>query len=73
MAGSPEPKYKRGKQNRETKGKTPEKYRAQNDINLHISEARKGKKGTFWGSERKQEVAQQPDDKEVGGWHSATR
>jgi len=58
----------------ESKGKAPEKYRTQNDINLHISEARKRKlERGFWGSGRKQEVAQQPGDKEVGGRQPATR
>jgi len=58
----------------ESKGKAPEKYSAQNDINLHISEARKRKlERGFWGSGRKQEVAQQPGDKEVGGRQPATR
>lgn len=60
---------------------TTKKSRAQNDINLHISEARKRKleggpkrgREERWGTERKQEVAQQPGDKEDGGWDPATR
>jgi len=56
------------------KERHPKNIAPQNDINLHISEARKRKlERGFWGSGRKQEVAQQPGDKEVGGRQPATR